>query len=116
MNPRSWSARSALISGLVHLYLGYQINPDALASFALENLFNKRYSRYLDVEPWPRAEFDAASVLERPPTCIVVGLCQARLSREAAGMTGGVSTANQEHNDVHRHESFSREERIGRGL
>jgi outer membrane receptor protein involved in Fe transport len=47
MSPRSWSARSALIAGLVHLYLGYQINPDALASFALENLFNKQYSRYL---------------------------------------------------------------------
>ena len=31
-------------------------------------------------------------------------------------MTGGVSTANQEHNDVHRHESFSREERDRRRL
>jgi outer membrane receptor protein involved in Fe transport len=36
-----------LIAGLVDLYLGYQINPDALASFALENLFNKQCSRYL---------------------------------------------------------------------
>jgi hypothetical protein len=42
-----------LIAGLVHLYLGYQINPDALASFAVENLFNQQYSRYLDVAPSP---------------------------------------------------------------
>jgi hemoglobin/transferrin/lactoferrin receptor protein len=38
---------------LVHLYLGYQINPDALASFSVENLFNQQYSRYLDVAPSP---------------------------------------------------------------
>jgi hemoglobin/transferrin/lactoferrin receptor protein len=38
---------------LVHLYLGYQINPDALASFSVENLFNQQYSRYLDVSPNP---------------------------------------------------------------
>jgi outer membrane receptor protein involved in Fe transport len=37
----------------VHLYLGYQINPDALASFSVENLFNEQYSRYLDVSPNP---------------------------------------------------------------
>ena len=42
-----------MISGLVHLYLGYQINPDALAAFAVENLFNQQYSRYLDVAPSP---------------------------------------------------------------
>jgi outer membrane receptor protein involved in Fe transport len=38
---------------LVHLYLGYQINPDALASFSVENLFNQQYSRYPDVAPSP---------------------------------------------------------------
>ena len=38
---------------LVHLCLGYQINPDALASFSVENLFNQQYSRYLDVAPSP---------------------------------------------------------------
>jgi hypothetical protein len=42
-----------LIAGLVHPYLGYQIDPDALAAFALENLFNQQYSRYLDVAPSP---------------------------------------------------------------
>ena len=38
---------------LVNLYMGYQINPDALASLSVENLFNKQYSRYLDVAPSP---------------------------------------------------------------
>ena len=38
---------------LVHLYLGYRINPDALVSFSVENLFNQQYSRYLDVAPSP---------------------------------------------------------------
>ncbi len=38
---------------LVHLYTGYQINPDALMSFSVENLFNEQYSRYLDVYPNP---------------------------------------------------------------
>jgi hemoglobin/transferrin/lactoferrin receptor protein len=38
---------------LVHLYMGYQINPDALMSFSVENLFNEQYSRYLDVYPNP---------------------------------------------------------------
>jgi hypothetical protein len=33
--------------------IGYQINPDALASFSVENLFNQQYSRYLDVAPSP---------------------------------------------------------------
>ncbi|HZD61577.1 MAG TPA: hypothetical protein VE200_02155 [Xanthobacteraceae bacterium] len=37
----------------MHLYLGYQINPDALASFSVENLFNQQYLRYLDVSPNP---------------------------------------------------------------
>jgi hemoglobin/transferrin/lactoferrin receptor protein len=38
---------------LVHLYLGYQINPDALASFSVANMFPEQYSRYLDVSPNP---------------------------------------------------------------
>ena len=38
---------------LVDLYLGYQINTDALASFQIENLFNEQYSRYLNVSPNP---------------------------------------------------------------
>jgi outer membrane receptor protein involved in Fe transport len=33
--------------------VGYQINPDALASFQIENLFNEQYSRYLNVSPNP---------------------------------------------------------------
>jgi outer membrane receptor protein involved in Fe transport len=38
---------------LVNLSLGYQINPDALASLSVENLLNQKYSRYLDVAPSP---------------------------------------------------------------
>jgi outer membrane receptor protein involved in Fe transport len=38
---------------LVNLFLGYQINPDALASFSVENMFNQQYARYLDVAPSP---------------------------------------------------------------
>jgi hemoglobin/transferrin/lactoferrin receptor protein len=38
---------------LVDLYVGYQINPDALASFQVENLFDVQYSRYLNVAPSP---------------------------------------------------------------
>jgi hypothetical protein len=38
---------------LVNLYLGYQINPDALASFSIENLLDEQYSRYLNVAPSP---------------------------------------------------------------
>jgi hemoglobin/transferrin/lactoferrin receptor protein len=38
---------------LINLYLGYQINLDALASFSVENLLNSQYSRYLNVAPSP---------------------------------------------------------------
>jgi len=38
---------------LINLYVGYQINPDTLASLSVENLLNQQYSRYLDVSPSP---------------------------------------------------------------
>jgi hemoglobin/transferrin/lactoferrin receptor protein len=38
---------------LVNAYVGYQVNPDILASLSVENLLNKQYSRYLDVTPSP---------------------------------------------------------------
>jgi hemoglobin/transferrin/lactoferrin receptor protein len=38
---------------LVNLYLGYQINPDALASLSVDNLFDQQYARYLNVSPSP---------------------------------------------------------------
>jgi hemoglobin/transferrin/lactoferrin receptor protein len=38
---------------LVNVYVGYQINPDTLASLAVENLFNQQYARYLYVTPSP---------------------------------------------------------------
>lgn len=38
---------------LVNVYAGYQINPDVLASFTVENLFNEQYSRYLTYYPGP---------------------------------------------------------------
>jgi hypothetical protein len=39
--------------------IGYQTNPDALASFSVENLFNQQYSRYLDVAPSPGYGLDS---------------------------------------------------------
>ncbi|MCC6776989.1 MAG: TonB-dependent hemoglobin/transferrin/lactoferrin family receptor [Hyphomicrobiales bacterium] len=38
---------------LVNAYIGYQINPDTLASLAIENLLNRQYARYLNVSPNP---------------------------------------------------------------
>jgi hemoglobin/transferrin/lactoferrin receptor protein len=38
---------------LVNLYLGYQLDPDTLASLSVENLFDVQYSRYLNVTPSP---------------------------------------------------------------
>jgi len=35
---------------IVHLYAGYQINPDTLAALAVENLFDKYYFSYLDAQ------------------------------------------------------------------
>ena len=34
---------------LVNLYAGYKFNDDVLAEFAVDNLFDKYYERYLDV-------------------------------------------------------------------
>jgi hemoglobin/transferrin/lactoferrin receptor protein len=36
---------------LVNLYIGYQINPNALASLSVENLFNEQYTKYLTIFP-----------------------------------------------------------------
>jgi hemoglobin/transferrin/lactoferrin receptor protein len=36
---------------LVNLYVGYQPNPDVLASFSIENLLNEQYSRYMTSYP-----------------------------------------------------------------
>jgi hemoglobin/transferrin/lactoferrin receptor protein len=38
---------------LVNLYVGYQPNPDVLASFSVENLLNEDYARYLTYYPNP---------------------------------------------------------------
>jgi hemoglobin/transferrin/lactoferrin receptor protein len=38
---------------LVNFYVGYQINPDVLASFAVENLLNEQYARYMTSYPDP---------------------------------------------------------------
>jgi hemoglobin/transferrin/lactoferrin receptor protein len=35
---------------LVHVYAGYQINPDMQAALSVENLFNKYYFNYLDAQ------------------------------------------------------------------
>lgn len=35
---------------LVNLYIGYQPTPDILASFAIDNLFNKYYVQYMNAE------------------------------------------------------------------
>jgi hemoglobin/transferrin/lactoferrin receptor protein len=34
---------------LINLYLGYQISPNALAAFSIENLLDEQYSRYMSV-------------------------------------------------------------------
>jgi hemoglobin/transferrin/lactoferrin receptor protein len=36
---------------LVNLYVGYQINPDVLAGFSVENLLNQQYARYMTAYP-----------------------------------------------------------------
>jgi len=35
---------------LVNLYVGYQPTPDVLASFGIDNLFNRYYVQYMNVE------------------------------------------------------------------
>jgi len=35
---------------LVNLYIGYQPTPDILASFGIDNVFNKYYVRYMNTE------------------------------------------------------------------
>jgi hemoglobin/transferrin/lactoferrin receptor protein len=36
---------------LVNLYLGYQLGPNATLNFAIENILNEQYARYMDVFP-----------------------------------------------------------------
>ncbi|HYC16848.1 MAG TPA: TonB-dependent hemoglobin/transferrin/lactoferrin family receptor [Pseudolabrys sp.] len=36
---------------LINFYAGYQINPDVLAAFSIENLLNEQYSRYMTAYP-----------------------------------------------------------------
>jgi hypothetical protein len=65
---------------LVHLYLGYQINPDALASFSVENLFNQQYSRYLDVSPNPNHGLNSTPLPFFSPGITIKGALTVRFS------------------------------------
>ena len=65
---------------LVHLYLGYQINPDALASFSVENLFNEQYSRYLDVSPNPNHGLNSTPLPFFSPGITIKGALTVRFS------------------------------------
>jgi len=65
---------------LVRLYLGYQINPDALASFSVENLFNQQYSRYLDVAPSPGHGVNSTLLPFFSPGITIKGALTVRLS------------------------------------
>jgi hemoglobin/transferrin/lactoferrin receptor protein len=65
---------------LVNLYLGYQINPDALASFSVENMFNQQYSRYLDVAPSPGHGVNSAPLPFYSPGITIKGALTVRFS------------------------------------
>jgi hemoglobin/transferrin/lactoferrin receptor protein len=43
---------------LVHLYAGYEPNPDLLYTFSIENLLDEQYSRYLSAFPNPTGRGD----------------------------------------------------------
>jgi len=60
--------------------IGYQINPDALASFSVENLFNQQYSRYLDVAPSPGHGVNSTPLPLFSPGITVKGALTVRFS------------------------------------
>ena len=60
--------------------IGYQTNPDALASFSVENLFNQQYSRYLDVAPSPGHGVNSTPLPLFSPGITVKGALTVRFS------------------------------------
>jgi hypothetical protein len=60
--------------------IGSQINPDALASFSVENLFNQQYSRYLDVAPSPGHGLNSTPLPFFSPGITVKGALTVRFS------------------------------------
>jgi hemoglobin/transferrin/lactoferrin receptor protein len=65
---------------LVNLYLGYLINPDALASLSVENLLNQQYSRYLDVAPSPGQGVNSTPLPFFSPGITIKGALTVRFS------------------------------------
>jgi hemoglobin/transferrin/lactoferrin receptor protein len=61
---------------LINLYLGYQINPDVLASLVVENLFDEDYSRYMTYYPGPSGGPPAPPVAFPQPGITVKGALQ----------------------------------------
>jgi hypothetical protein len=60
--------------------IGYQINPDALASFSVENLFNQQCSRDLDVAPSPGHGMNSTPLPLFSPGITVKGALTVRFS------------------------------------
>jgi hemoglobin/transferrin/lactoferrin receptor protein len=59
---------------LVNLYIGYQPNPDVLASFSIENLLNEDYARYLTYYPNPTSSSAAPIAFPQPGITFKAGL------------------------------------------
>jgi len=65
---------------LINLYVGYQVNPDTLASLSVENLLNQQYSRYLDVSPSPGHGANSTPLPFYSPGVTIKGSLTVRLS------------------------------------
>jgi hemoglobin/transferrin/lactoferrin receptor protein len=65
---------------LVNVYLGYQVNPDTLASLSVENLLNQQYSRYLDVSPSPNHGLNSTPLPFFSPGITIKGSLTVRFS------------------------------------
>jgi hemoglobin/transferrin/lactoferrin receptor protein len=75
-----WAYFPTSAFNLVNVYLGYQINPDALASLSVENLLNEQYSRYLSVAPSPGHGVNSTPLPFFSPGITVKGALTVRFS------------------------------------
>ena len=59
---------------LVNLYVGYQPTPDILASFGIDNVFNKYYVRYMNAEGQSQPSQPPAIIFPSPGITFKGGL------------------------------------------
>jgi hemoglobin/transferrin/lactoferrin receptor protein len=69
---------------LVGAYVGYQIDPDTLASVSVDNLFDEQYARYMNVRPSGRNGINSTPLPFYSPGLTIKGSLLVRFSDKTA--------------------------------